>query len=564
MSFFASEIYNLTYKKQKMKKIYKLAALALLSIPAMAQTTFWTQTNYRGAFAPSPTAMWTDSWTEWDPQNHVYPAATQTISTNITTNTTWTSSNVYLLQGQIFVKNGATLTIQPGTVILGDKNSVGAGLFITAGSKIDAQGTASQPIVFTSNQAAGSRNLGDWGGVILMGKARLNAPGDTANIEGLAPTVDTRFGGGSNPDDNDNSGTLKYVRIEFGGYVYQPNKEINGLTFGAIGNGTTIDYVQVSFSNDDAFEWFGGTVDCKHLVSYRNLDDDFDTDNGFSGRVQFGLSVRDPQIADNPSVSTSEGFESDNDPTGTTNTPLTSAVFSNITLIGPYRGNTASTVAVGYKRGARIRRNSNEKIFNSIFMDHINGVYIDGSACEANATSGALKVKHNIFAGNSAGHVTEKGSTSTFTITTWFANSMNDSLVSTSGILVTPYNYTSPDYRPASASPALSNVDFSDPAFVGGFVGIQEVNNSVIANASVMPNPATINAAIAFTLKNNSKVNINIYDVTGKVVLAITNNEYTEGTHRIDFNTTSLNNGIYFVTLEANGVKETQKIIINN
>lgn len=559
-SYFAAVKSNPT--KDKMKNIYKIAALALLSMPALAQTAFWTATNYRGAFAPAPTAMWTDTWTEWSPDTKSYPAPTQTITASITSNTTWTSGNVYLLQGQIYVKNNSTLTIQPGTIILGDKNSVGAGLFITTGSKLMAEGTVSQPIVFTSNQPAGARNIGDWGGVILMGKASMNAPGDTAHIEGIAPIPETRYGGYTSPDDNDNSGSLKYVRIEFGGYVYQPNKEINGLTFGAVGRGTQIDYVQVSYSNDDAFEWFGGAVECKHMVSYRNLDDDFDTDNGFHGKVQFGLSVRDPQIADNPSVSTSEGFESDNDPNGTTATPLTSAIFSNMTLIGPYRGNTGATVAAGYRRAARIRRNSNLKIYNSIMMDHVNGVMIDGTLCEADAASGALKFKHNIVAGNSTGHVTELNAGSTFTITSWFGASMNDSLISTTGILITPYNYTSPDYRPAG--PALTGADFTDSEFAGGFVGIQEASANDFSSLAVMPNPASSNANVVISLKQASKAAVSVYDYMGKFVTRLAETEYSEGTHSIQFNTTSLSNGIYFVTLEVNGMKQTKKVVINN
>src|ERR1043165_2767784 len=347
MNTFVAEI----KKRNQMKRIYKTALFALLSNFALAQSSFFVPTTYRGAFAPAPTAMWTDTWTNWDPQNVVYPTPTVTITSNISVNTTWTSGNVYLLQGPIYVKAGATLTIQPGTIIMGDKASTGAGLLITKGSKIMAQGTAAQPIVFTSNQAAGARAIGDWGGVILMGKAGNNQPGGIANIEGLAPTTDTEFGGGASPDENDNSGVMQYVRIEWAGYVYAPNKEINGLTLGSVGSGTTIDHIQVSFCNDDGFEWFGGTVNCRYLVSYRNLDDDFDTDFGFRGHIQFALSVRDPLIADARAVSPSEGFESDNDATGSTATPQTAAQFSNITLIGPYRGNTASTIATGYRRG---------------------------------------------------------------------------------------------------------------------------------------------------------------------------------------------------------------------
>ncbi|MFM7024401.1 MAG: T9SS type A sorting domain-containing protein [Flavobacteriales bacterium] len=445
-----------------MKKIYQTALFACLCNIAMAQT-FFVPTTYRGAFEPG-VAMWTDGWTNWDPQNAVYSNPTDTIKTSITTNTTWTSNKTYILSGQIYVKNGATLTIQPGTVIMGNKASTGAGLFICQGSKINAKGTAAQPIVFTSNQAPGSRAMGDWGGIILLGRASNNQPNGVANIEGLAPTPETQHGGGLTPDDADNSGTLSYVRIEWGGYVYQQDKEINGLTLGSIGNGTTIDHIQVSFSNDDAFEWFGGTVDCKYLVSYRNLDDDFDTDFGYRGKVQFGLSVRDPQIADNPSVSTSEGFESDNDASGSTKTPQTSAIFSNMTLIGPYRGDKTSTIAAGYRRGARIRRNSALKIYNSIFMDHQRGVHIDGALCVANAQNGDLKFRNNIVAGNSAGKVMETTAGFPFAnMATWFtATSKNDSAVTSANILTTPYNYLTPDYRPITGSIALSGADFTD------------------------------------------------------------------------------------------------------
>lgn len=125
---------------------------------------------------------------------------------------------------------------------------------------------------------------------------------------------------------------MKYVRIEYAGYAFAPDKEINGLTFGGVGNGTAIDYIQVSFANDDSYEWFGGTVNCKHLVAFSGLDDEFDTDYGFSGSVQYIVGLRDPNIAD---VSKSNGFESDNDATGSTNTPTTNPKFANASLFGP-------------------------------------------------------------------------------------------------------------------------------------------------------------------------------------------------------------------------------------
>jgi PKD repeat protein len=445
-----------------MKKIVTSALFALLSVVAFNQSSFFVPTSYRGAFAPAPAAMWTDNWTNWNPQTTVYGTPNVTQTTNITTNTTWTSNNIYLISGQIYVKNGATLTIQPGTVIMGDKNVAGSGLFIVQGAHIMAQGTETNPIVFTSNQAPGARAGGDWGGIIILGSAANNQANGIANIEGLAPTADTQFGGGLNPNINDNSGTMTYVRIEFPGYAYQQDKEINGLTFGSVGRGTTIHHIQVSFSNDDAYEWFGGTVNAHHLVSYRNLDDDFDTDYGFQGLIQFGLIVRDPNIADNPSISTSEGFESDNDATGSAGTPQTAAIFSNVTAIGPLRGNITNTIASGYRRGARLRRNTALRIYNSIFMDFARGIHIDGTAAEANATNNNLKYKNNIVAGTLTGLTTERNTTSTFAIKPWFAANNNDSLVATTGILITPYDYLIPDYRPATNSPALSNVSFAD------------------------------------------------------------------------------------------------------
>lgn len=446
------------------------AMFASLSALAFSQS-FFTPTSYRGAFAPAPTAMWTDNWTNWDPQNTTYGTPTVNVTSSITNNTTWTAGNIYLLQGQIYVKNGATLTIQPGTIVMGDKNTLGSGLFITQGSQLIANGTENAPIVFTSNQAPGNRAPGDWGGIIMLGRAANNQVNGVAYIEGIAPGADTQYGGGANPDDADNSGSLQYVRIEFPGYVYQTDKEINGLTLGSVGSSTSLHHIQVSFCNDDAFEWFGGKVNAHHLVSYRNLDDDFDTDFGYRGMVQFGLIVRDPNLADNPSISTSEGFESDNDATGTSATPQTAAIFSNITAIGPLRGNVGASVASGYRRAVRMRRNTALRIYNSLFLDFKNGIYLDNTnaGVEANATSGILKFNNNLIAGNTPGKVTEKIGSSTFPIITWFASNNNDSLASTSGILTTPYDYLVPDYRPAAASIALTNASFAD-AVIAPFV----------------------------------------------------------------------------------------------
>ena len=280
----------------------------------------------------------------------------------------------YLLKGWVYIANGAELTIEPGTIIKGDKQTK-ASLICERGGKLIARGSASGPIVFTSEEAAGSRKPGDWGGLIICGKARNNQT--EMQIEG-GPR--TKHGGN---DDADNSGVLSYVRIEFAGYPFQTDQEINGLTLGSVGSGTQIDHVQVSYTNDDSYEWFGGTVNCKYLVAYHGWDDDFDTDNGYSGTVQYGLTVRDAKIADK---SQSNGFESDNNAGGSDVSPYTTATFSNITIVGPKAQtgvkfeNTTDFITGGkmnpnngsalgkFQSAMQIRRSSRLNIINSVAL----------------------------------------------------------------------------------------------------------------------------------------------------------------------------------------------------
>ena len=315
----------------------------------------------------------------------------------------------YTLKGWVYIANGAELTIEPGTIIKGDKETKAA-LIAERGGKLIAQGTASEPIVFTSEQAAGSRKPGDWGGIILCGNARNNQT--DMQIEGGPRT----HHGGTN--DADNSGVLSYVRIEFAGYPFQKDKEINGLTFGSVGSGTQIDHVQVSYSNDDSFEWFGGTVNCKYLVAYKGWDDDFDTDNGFSGNVQYGLALRDSKIAD---TSQSNGFESDNCADGATVEPFTTATFSNITFVGPkvlddkfqnnetyinggnYYPNNGSAMGK-FQAAMQIRRSSRLNCINSVALGWPIGLIVDGEKGGTIQASkdGLFKLQNVYFAGMDA------------------------------------------------------------------------------------------------------------------------------------------------------------------
>lgn len=330
------------------------------------------------------------------PEVPVNPADYE-LSGNITGNKILQAGKPWVIKGYVYVPDGATLTIEPGTVIKGDK-ATKASLIIERGGKIMAQGTKEKPIVFTSNQPKGQRDYGDWGGLILCGKAPVNATSEPT-IEG---GPDRKYGG-NEPDDN--SGVLTYIRIEFAGYPLEPNKEINGLTCGGVGRGTKIEHIQVSFCGDDSFEWFGGNVNAKYLIAYKGWDDEFDTDYGYQGKLQFLLGIRDSKKAD---TSKSNGFESDNDATGSGNTPLTAPVFSNVTLIGPFYGVSAGKAnneifyntedaANGAKGGQfqaamHIRRNSSLSVYNSVFTGWPYGLFLD------KANAGAT-VKNVIFAG---------------------------------------------------------------------------------------------------------------------------------------------------------------------
>jgi hypothetical protein len=563
-----------------MKKIYLLSMLILVACTGFAQLTL---TSYRGAFAPAPEAMWTNDWTEFDPQNKVYPTPNVVVTANITSNTTWTAGNTYSLGGQIYVKNNATLTIEPGVVIA--SNTAGSGLFVTKGAKLIAEGTVTSPIVFTSANTVGNRAAGNWGGVILLGKGAYNFNNGVNTIEGIAVipgNTDTEFGGGLSPDDTDNSGSLKYVRIEYAGYNFGTNQEINGLTLGAVGSGTIIDYVQVSFCNDDSFEWFGGAVNCSHLVAYRGVDDDFDTDNGFSGKVQFCLAIKQPSVAD---ISDSNCFESDNNSGSTNGTKFTSAIFSNCTLIGPrYRSTlpNGGTLADRHRRGAHLRRNTQLQVYNSIFMDFVDGLVVDGLTTENNAISGALKFNSNILAGISTNaKILQVGSNAVtgppaipntatntsginpaFNLTTWFAAGNNTGFVTpitNAGLLTAPYNltdgsiYTGLDYRPATGSIALSGADFA---------GLS--NDNFIASSefslNIYPNPSATSFKVNYFSSINEDVKVTSYDLTGKMIQSL--NVKYENINNQEIGT-DYTPGVYVVVLNQGKISKSVRVIKN-
>mgnify|MGYP003838962213 CR=1 FL=1 len=480
---------------KSMKKILFIVCAAATQFLS-AQTL--EKVNFVGALHRDASKDWTKGWTEWNPKNATYGDVTDSTTLNdassvkkISSTVTLDAKIVYLLRSMLVVESGGKLIIPAGTVIRGQADLTKspknyATIVVERGGMIDIQGTNTKPVVMTSSKAAGSRDRGDWGGLVICGKA-VNNQGTDVQLEGFNNvSVNNTLGKFGGSDDKDNSGSIKYVRIEFAGLAFEPNKEVNSLTMGSVGSGTTIEGVQTSFGNDDAFEWFGGTVNCKKIVSYKTTDDDFDTDFGYRGTVQFGIAVRDTNYYDlswnaTSGASTSETFESDNDAAGSGKTPYTAAIFSNITCVGPVQldktyNDLTSTQKGAFRRGARIRRNSRLSIVNSIFMGYRNFIMFDGDSTiiAAGVKANTISEKGNLFRNNyiaNTGAAAAAGTTNTGLaevdskntpsgLDAWIKLSGNANMVdkakySKGLILVDPQNSTSPDFRPVSSNKDL-------------------------------------------------------------------------------------------------------------
>ena len=380
-------------------------------------------------------------------------AMTVNVAATITADTTWTADKIYVLppETKVAVKAPAVLTIEAGTVVQGQKNSA---LVITRGAKIMAVGTKDKPIVFTSSKASGMKAPGDWGGLIVMGKAPINTntltvPPSTESIFEAygANEEDGKFGGA---DPMDNSGTIKYVHIEFGGYPFIMDKEWNNLTLCGVGAGTTIDFVHSHKGADDGVEFFGGTVNVKHLVLTQNEDDGFDTDNGWSGKSQFVIV----QSMAPKGTDASNGYESDNHALATSYKadPRTLPTAYNITLIGKkdYTGNAW---------GALFRRGTGGKYFNHIIQNFtIGAVEVRDMATVEQITAGNLFLKNTIFFNNGKDNLNWPPAMAPtdladekmiFTAADW----MNRE---TDPMLTDPLSLTAPKFAPKTGSPALT------------------------------------------------------------------------------------------------------------
>ena len=325
-----------------------------------------------------------------------------TVSGVITTNTTWYNTNEYDLDGKVYVTSGATLTIQPGTLIKGlpaldGKPENASALVITRRSKIDAQGTASNPIVMT----ASSGIKGGWGGLVLLGNAQINQAPDQV-IEGIDPTkitiptgVEVTYGTNDSTKNTESSGILKYVRVEYAGASVTPSKELNSFTFGGVGRGTTLEHLQAYKGADDGFEWFGGCVNAKYLISTSADDDAFDFDFGYTGKLQFLVATIDASMSYS---SDPNGIECDNDGTGTGAFPFTHPHISNLTFVGTVDGKitpSSSNPTGLLKSCADFRRNCQYTLVNSILYGAKTGILDE--------TSNSYVLENNVVVASPAG-----------------------------------------------------------------------------------------------------------------------------------------------------------------
>ena len=369
------------------------------------------------------------------------------VSGRITSDTTWGSGSYWVLRGAVFVESPARLTIDAGTEIFGEFATNGT-LIIARGAQILANGTAAAPIVFSSDQPIGERGRADWGGLIINGRAPLNVPGGEAVGEG-----DTGTYGGSDPADD--SGHLRYVRVEFAGTEFSPDNELNGIAFQGVGSNTEVDHVMVKYNKDDGLEFFGGTVAVKHVVLQGIADDSVDWTDGWTGKGQFIIVMQSGDDAD-------QGIEGDNNGDNNNLTPRSNPTLYNLTLIGDPDTDEGSESDIGML----LREGTSATIRNFIVLGFKEAsIDIDHTATYDQVDNGSLTLGSGIIHGNCVvsrcdgqfrpdrddGARTDAGKTATKEIVT---NSANVSFVDP--LLAAPFRLSNPDYRPAATSPALT------------------------------------------------------------------------------------------------------------
>jgi hypothetical protein len=523
---------------------------------------------------------------------------------------TLSPDTLYYLTGLYYVDSTYSITIPAGTTVLGD---TAATLIIMRGAQIHAQGTLEHQIVFGSMKPAGERQRGDWGGVIILGQAPVNQVEPL--IEGgiIGGTY-----GGTNP--HDDAGEFYYCRIEFPGYRFQLNNEINGLTMGGVGDSTEIHHVQVSYSFDDSYEWFGGTVNCHHLVAFGGTDDEFDTDFGYVGKGQFYFALRDPSVWD--PTGESNGFESDDEGTAPYESqPWTHPVYSNVTLIGPARVDSLWPLLPPgnkFQYSMLIRRSSQLSCYNSVVAGYPWGISLRDVHTREWAHNDILQIRDVSVAActNPAGstHVHDESKWPaadpiTPGILAWFNTSVPvdyRNWFSTAvpvprtinSLFTNMRDLNNPDPTPAAGSELRGNArwawpNLADPFFVqvdyrgafapdvpmsqqwtAGWTSFDPQNATHYSSVSRgtgpkvslldqnTPNPFNPSTTIRFSIPEKTRVSLKVFNVHGQVVLTLVDGELAAGSYEKALSTGNLAPGTYFYSLSGTGFNETRKMVV--
>lgn len=425
---------------------------SLLTLSALAFTPACGDDNDKTPTNPNP-----------DPTD-----TTESVSANITQDTTWKAGITYTLKNYVFVESG-TLTIEPGARILGDQ---GSALVITRNARIHAAGTAQAPIVFTSSRAEGTRAAGDWGGVVLLGKGHVNVAGGENTVEGFFASENnplTRYGGGATPNEAHDCGVLNYVRIEFAGFELAEDNELNGLTVAGCGSDTDLDFIQVHKGADDGIEFFGGSANLSHAVVTQADDDSLDYDLGYNGKVQFFIAQQNAVVGN-------FGIEASGNRNDNAATPRSTPEIWNATFIGSGRQSGISPVQAGmvFNTGAGGKLNN---VIVAHFADFAVDVSGTASAALWNAATPELYLRNTFFWSNRGDTasipavpnptVDASGNTINPDVSNFnepervLASSLNNRVLDPQ--LADALNLTAPNFMPVAGSPALNPDNAATP-----------------------------------------------------------------------------------------------------
>jgi hypothetical protein len=575
---------------------------------------FFDVVSYHGAFNNSNN--WALGWTALDEKGYfgdlVTPIVGQTIciqDADLQEGQTyfWTKENTYCLDGYVYLEAGGVLNIEAGTTIYGmespTSNDAASALIIAKDAQIFAEGTLTSPIIFTAEAVVDGSISPDetvnglWGGLVVLGNGTVARPGGSDFIEGIPNETRTGFGGGTTPNDTESSGVLKYISIRHGGAELAPGSEINGLTLGAVGSGTTIDYVEIYANSDDGIEWFGGTVGVKHLISAFCGDDGMDYDFGWRGKGQYWFMIQAEDEGGN-------GGEHDGAK------PDGEAPFSKPTIYNAtYIGSGANSGNVDNEFALLFRDNAAGTYANSIFTDFYDqAISIEDLApgegdSHQNLLNGDLNLLNNIWyefgAGTGLGDIVDTYADGDDPD----ASDVIDHLGNNNNTLENPEvcqisrtidgglnpilsaNSPAANNAIAPTDAFFDNVSFSG-AFDQGFnwaagwtalsayghfgnecdfdVATEDLfatNKGYILNQNT-PNPAMNLTSFEFVIPTKSDLTIEVYNLNGQLMTTLLNEEVQEGTYNVELNVTNFVNGTYFVTLRSDSVVLTRKMTV--